>query len=93
MQDPSPSDSLRERLSRGEPLSLGTREQNLQNHSPAASVGVSPVTWYTRAEPSESQSSRKYGCFHLVGLRAQRSERTGASESLAVRDLARGIDN
>jgi hypothetical protein len=39
--DPSPSASLCERLSRGEPLSLGTREQNLQNHSPAASVGVS----------------------------------------------------
>jgi hypothetical protein len=39
--DPSPSASFRERLSRGEPLSFGTREQNLQNHSPAASVGVS----------------------------------------------------
>jgi NAD-dependent DNA ligase len=31
--------------------------------------------------------------FHLVTLRAQRSERAGASEAGAVRDLARGIDN
>jgi hypothetical protein len=53
--DPSPSAFLRERLSRGEPLALGTREQNLQNHSPAESAG--------------------------------------ASEALAIRDLARGIDN
>jgi hypothetical protein len=64
--DPSPSTSFRERLSRGEPLSFGTR-----------------------AEPSKSQSSRK--C--LVALRAQSSERAGASEALTVRDLARGSSN
>jgi hypothetical protein len=31
--------------------------------------------------------------FHLVTLHAQRSEKAGASEALAVRDLARGIGN
>jgi hypothetical protein len=42
--DPSPSASLCERLNRGEPLALGTREQNLQNHSPAASESI-PISW------------------------------------------------
>jgi hypothetical protein len=42
---------------------------------------------------SESQSISKYEYSHLVTLRAQRSERAGASEALAVRDLARGIGN
>jgi hypothetical protein len=42
---------------------------------------------------TRQQSSHKCGYFHLVALRAQRGERAGASEALAVRDLARGIDN
>ena len=35
--DLSPSASLCERLNRGAPLSLGTREKHFQSHSPAAS--------------------------------------------------------
>jgi hypothetical protein len=34
-RDPSPSASLRERLSRGEPLALDTRTEPFQSHSPA----------------------------------------------------------
>jgi hypothetical protein len=44
-------------------------------------------------DESKSLSSRKCGYFHLVTLRAQRSERAGASEALVVQDLAWGIDN
>jgi hypothetical protein len=39
---------------------------------------------------SESLSSRNSGYFHLVTLRAHRSERAGATEALVVRELARG---
>jgi hypothetical protein len=43
--DPSPLASFCERISRGEPLSFGTREQNLQSHiSAAISEGIS-ISW------------------------------------------------
>jgi hypothetical protein len=55
--DPSPSASLCERLGRGEPLALGTQEQNLQNHSPAQ-VWVFPSRSSARTEKREGRCLR-----------------------------------
>jgi hypothetical protein len=68
----------------------------MRDPSPSASLprklkkGRTPVSWHESRTLSESLSSRKCGYFHLVTLRAQRSERAGASEALAVRNLAWG---
>jgi hypothetical protein len=67
--------------------------------SPSASLcerlnrGAS-LSFGTREKHFQNHSSAaEWGYFHLVTLRAQRSERAGASGALAVRDLARGIGN
>ena len=58
----------------------------------SASLAILPTP-----DKRETHSRNKVQLFdsfpHLVTLRAQRSERAGASEALVVRDLARGIGN
>jgi hypothetical protein len=56
--DPSPSASLCERLSRGEPLALGTREQNHFRITPQPQVRVFPSRDSARTEQREGRCLR-----------------------------------
>jgi hypothetical protein len=56
--DPSPSTSLRERLIRGEPLALGTQEQNHFRVTAQQQVRVFPSRDSTRTEKREGRCLR-----------------------------------